>query len=347
MTEVASSNSKQRWPIVAIVIVLIVAVVGSLAWFMLARRGPAPIEEPLRIGLSPYLGTALLQIADEQGFFADEGLTVELVTYPNGRAAWQAALAGEVDVGTPFDAPAVLSAMAGDDIRILATLSFQAGETLVVGRTDRGIVSASDLAGMQVGLVEGSTSEYTLSVLLESEGLSFDDIVRVSLTPAETSDALIEGRVDAIAVWTPHWQVARDALGVENVTLMSPLNLLAIASLAATSDVVAARPDALEALLRGLLRAEALVYEQPDTAFDIVLARIGPPETDGHFREQWADLDLDVTLSHRALAALQNEAEWFATLDRFGPAPEDFLDVFEPSILRAVDPSAVTLPERP
>ena len=70
--------------------------------------------------------------------------------------------------------PASSGATTGQEFRNLAELARLQGHQQVIARTDTGITTVADLAGRNVGLLMGSSSQYELQLAMESVGLNSD-----------------------------------------------------------------------------------------------------------------------------------------------------------------------------
>ncbi|MBM4388060.1 MAG: ABC transporter substrate-binding protein, partial [Deltaproteobacteria bacterium] len=79
----------------------------------------------LRIGVSPEPSMALLFIAEERGFFRENGLAVELKFYPSGKRTLEGLFKGEVEMATPADTPVVFAGFERNDFRIAATANIR------------------------------------------------------------------------------------------------------------------------------------------------------------------------------------------------------------------------------
>jgi NitT/TauT family transport system substrate-binding protein len=138
------------------------------------------------------------------GFFAEEGLDVELVYTRGGSAALQALNGGAVDyAATSFDA--ALNAYAnGANIARFATtgqLPLFALATSTEGAD--GITSIADLRGRTIGVAALGTADHALALfLLDQAGISEDE-VRFATLGTNLFHALRLGQVDAGMVQEP------------------------------------------------------------------------------------------------------------------------------------------------
>lgn len=299
--------------------------------------------EKLTIAEAGTVVMGLLYVAQAQGFFKEQGLDVTLQRHPSGRDAIAAVLAGQADVATPYDGPAVMNINRGNPVRILGSLGMSPGETVVLARKDRGINTVTDLRGKRIGIIANSNPEYVLSLLLKGAGMRPDDIVRVPLAPPETATALVEGRVDAIATWVPNWQIAQTQLGPQATVTFTSDSYLEFATLSTSAAVLQARPAALVKMLRALVQAENYAGQHPAETLKIIETALSgkfPPEV---LQERWGNSQLQLRMDNRMQVSLQNQAAWFAQHAGIGQAPTDIRAFMADGPLRSVAPQNVTL----
>lgn len=103
----------------------------------------------------------------------------------------------KVDVAILGDFP-TLEAASTADILVLALVRQNFATT--VGPKGK---SLADMKGQRIGTATGTTGVFTLLQGLESVGLKEDDVKFVALPISELTDALLSGRVDAVALFEP------------------------------------------------------------------------------------------------------------------------------------------------
>ncbi len=136
---------------------------------------------------SPVL--ALVFIAEQKGFFADEDLEIDHLHFDLGRDALDAMLLRRADVSMAYLTPVALRSFETSEIRILTSLHHAHGNTAVVARIDRGIRSASDLRGKRVGVPRDTSAELFLQTLLTLSAVPPRDVEFVDVPPEELPDA--------------------------------------------------------------------------------------------------------------------------------------------------------------
>lgn len=143
----------------------------------------------------PYY--APLYLAQENGYFAEEGLNVEFY-YAAAADIVKNVAAGNVEFGFP-NADAVVAAKAqGIPVKVVHT-TYQEGLGAIIFGSDSGISTPADLKGKKVAVTSlGSANYFQLQAAMESAGLTIDDVQVEIVGTGAILTALTEGQVDAI-----------------------------------------------------------------------------------------------------------------------------------------------------
>jgi NitT/TauT family transport system ATP-binding protein/nitrate/nitrite transport system substrate-binding protein len=233
--------------------------------------------ERLRLGFIALDDAAPLIVAAARGYFADEGLEVELVR----EVSW-ATVRDKLDVGAldgaHLLAPMALAASAGGDLApLVAPLALNLnGPAVTLSSRLTGAVSTAHGAERLARLVarrreEGaspitlavvfpwSTHNYLLRAWLSRAGVDPDRDVRLTVaSPTRMTELLAEGVVEGFCVTEPWGAAAVEAgAGVTAVRASdlwprTPDKVFAVKAAWAAAD-----PARLQAVLRALLRAAA------------------------------------------------------------------------------------------
>ena len=181
---------------------------------------------PIRVGFIPIFAFAPFFVADQKGYFAEQGLTVELNRFTSGGPMVAPLSTGGLDVGGGETGPGLFNAVdQGLDIRVVSGMAAQPegfGAVPLLIRTalqESGeVTSPADLAGRKVAVnVLQGTAEYLLAKGLEQGGLTVDDVELVSIPFPEMPAALANDAVDAAIL--PH-PLASRAIGAGDAVVL-------------------------------------------------------------------------------------------------------------------------------
>lgn len=199
--------------------VLLAATLAALAGCQ--KQQPAGVTK-LTVLSMPYLGYAPLYIAQEEGYFAEQGLEVEFVTVTHTAQAVPLLVDGRLDVLAGFLTPGMLNAMArGADIKIVSDKDHIGGP----GEAYAGIVvrrdlvesgklrDVSQLRGLLLSCDPMAASRYLLDRTLEQGGLSPGDVRLAEMPSALRPEALARGTIDGFVAGEP-WITRAEGAGV-------------------------------------------------------------------------------------------------------------------------------------
>jgi ABC-type nitrate/sulfonate/bicarbonate transport system substrate-binding protein len=150
----------------------------------------------------PNANHAGLYLAQERGYYAEEGLAPEFYTPSDPTTVLQTVGAGRDDFGISYQTDVLLARAAGVPVvSILALVQTPLQGIMVLA--DSGITQPRDLSGKTVGYPGIPSQEAFLATMLEDDGASMDDVDLVNID-FNLVPGLISGQVDASlgAFWT-------------------------------------------------------------------------------------------------------------------------------------------------
>ncbi len=251
----------------------IAASLGLLSVFALSACSEAP-SDPLRVGINPWPGYGPLFLAAEKGFFAEEGVDVELVELTSLTDVRRAFERGQVD-GMTSSLVEVLDADRASDRRPVISLmtDYSNGADVVLARD--GIPDVATLRGKRIGLEASSLNRFVLSRALAAGGLTIADVQVVDLPQLAIQEAVVDGTVDAVVTYPP-MSVDIERTGMVSHVFSSadiPGEVADIVSFDRT--IVQHRPEDVDAFVRAWGRAVAYVENHPAEAHEIIGQYLG------------------------------------------------------------------------
>lgn len=311
-------------------------VVGLAAWLFLSAAAWA---EDIRLAQNASPISGVTMVAKAKGYFEDQGLDVEVLGFTSGRAALEAVIGGGAHIATTAEAPTTAAAMSGTPIAFLARTQYSDLKTLTATSSD--IDGIEDLEGKRIGYTAGTGGEVYSIKLLEAAGLTRDDVTLINLRPKEMAPAMSSGSIDAFNTWELHVANTQKALG-EQVKLIDTSGIYAETfNIVTMVDYLKSHPDVLERFMKALLKAEAYILENPDSAIQIIAKAASMPEKD--LAATWDDYVYQVVLDQRTVDVLTAHAQWrIESGNHAGPAEmPELKDFVFPGILKAVAPQRV------
>ena len=238
---------------------------------------PQPNPEKLDLAFcSQVLCVLPFEVARQRGFFAAEGLDVNLTYMRGGTQAMNALVANSVDwVGTGFDV-VVQTVAAGKDVMTIASTSRLPFFALAIGPRQN-IASIQDLAGKKIGVGNlGTTDHLMAQYLLKKEGVPLDSVEFVAAGP-NLYEQLNRGQLEAGMVQEPSLTLLERSGGKILVNFMrledsqkwlgGPYQFMGLHT---RPEVLQARPETAKKLIRALVKASRWTVASPGS--DVVKA---------------------------------------------------------------------------
>ena len=284
----------------------------------------------------------LVKIAQARGFFREEGLDVTLQLHSSGKAALRSLIDGKADLATAADTPIMFALMQGAQLSLITTIETSTKNAAIIARRDRGIGCAADLKGRRVGVTLGTNGDYFLDCYLTLQGMSRRSVELVDMAPEQMTDALIKGRVDAVSIWNPLASTLRSTLAERGIMLHDDNIYLETFNIVSLQGLTRQSPETIRRLLRGLLKAEQFVANNPEESRRIMSEFCGMDLN--LVTCVWEDFRYRLSLNQSLLVTLEDQGRWAM---RNGLTPRRELpDIFQTLYLdglKSVKPDAVRL----
>ncbi len=236
---------------------------------------------PLRVSLNAWPGYEDIYLADELGYFKDEGLDVKIIQFEalaEGRRAFES---DQVDI---LPATAVDLMMVNGSGRIkakaMAVVDYSnGGDAILAGEH---IKTPKDLKGKVVGLEVGSVNLFVLARALNKAGLSVKDIRVKNLAQNELIQILKKKELDAVVTYPPFMVEMLNDKGLKLNTLFTTKEIPGeVVDLIIVKDEdIKSRADDLRKFNRAFWRARAYANQNRAKANEIMAKRerISPQE---------------------------------------------------------------------
>jgi len=266
-------------------VLLIVVLGATLGGCSLGLQ--ASQDTSLKVGLLPIIDVLPFYVAQNKGYFEDEGLQVELVPVKSAQERDALIQAGEVD-GALTDLQGV--ALFDREESLLKTV-IKARKAYpdfphfrVVAAPGFEVNSPADLAGVPIGISQNTIIEYLTDRLVTAWGLPADQIAieEVSAIPVRF-ELLMEGQLKAALLPDPLAQAAI-AAGGSLIVDDTQFTQYSQSVLAFTAASLEAKPDTVRAFLRAWNKAVEDINQDPNAYRDVLIetTRV-PPNIQGTY----------------------------------------------------------------
>jgi len=223
------------------------------------------------------------ELARRQGYYADEGLEVELVYFRGGTAAMQALVGGAVDyAATSYDVAVAAFGRGANIVSFFSTGRLPFFALAVAPRVAGELRRLPDLRGRVIGVSALGNADHQLSVYLLTRAGVSRDAVRYAILGPNLYEALRLGHVDAGMVQEPAATLIERAGGKVLVNLMDPQQaqrylggLYAHMGVSVRREEWEERRQEMRSLARALRRALRLIrYGTPRLLVDALPAEL-------------------------------------------------------------------------
>lgn len=169
-----------------------------LSALLLAGATPAAAQDDLTLILDWFVNPnhGPIIVAQELGYFAEEGLEVEVIAPADPTAPPKLVAAGEADLAISYQPQQHLQVAEGLPLVRVGSLMPMPTNCVLV-RADSDIENIADLEGRKVGFSVAGVEEALLTKILAPAGLTLDDIEMVNVN-FSLAPALMSGQVDAV-----------------------------------------------------------------------------------------------------------------------------------------------------
>lgn len=229
---------------------------------------------PLTIGLMPDTDSIPFLIAREKGYFAEEGIEVNIEQYKSAMDRDAALQSGNLDGAVSDMLAATFSKAGGFDVKVT---SFTDGSYKLIAGRDENIKSVKELSGKDVSVSKNTIIEYVTDQILAKEGMNGDSINKVIIPQIPTRlEMLQNGKLAAATLPEPMASIAI-AGGSKFVTGSDELGInpgVILFTAKASED----KKQEIQAMYRAYNKAVKYLNDTPREEYiDLVIEKAGFP----------------------------------------------------------------------
>jgi NitT/TauT family transport system substrate-binding protein len=233
-----------------------------------------PTKLVVGLGYIPSVQFAPFYLAQQNGYYADAGLTVEFQNKIDPDLITLVG-AGSIDIGIGDGTSVIPAVSNGIPIEYIATL-YGKFPNVVFAKASSGITKALDLKGKKVGTPGRYGSGWImLQALLGSAGLTTDDVQIVEYPDFTQRAAVEQGAVDAATGFSNNEPVQLQLDGVAPSILTSDaITPLPGPGLIAATKTIDAKHDAIAAFVAATLQAMTEIQANPTAGLDAAIKSV-------------------------------------------------------------------------
>ena len=300
--------------------------------------------EKVTLGVESSLLPAAVWVAENKGYFQEQGLDLTIKEFDSGKASLVAMLEGDegIDISTVAPTPIMFNSFERQDFSIFAIFVYSYDDVKVIARKDKGITTAADLRGKKIGTPAGTTGQFFVEAFLIHNGLPSPEVEVIDIAPSDLPEALNSGQVDAIVIWEPHGYNAKKLLGDKAIRLPSSDVYKETFNFMVMNDFAEENPEVLKKFLRAVDKATTFIKNYKEESQDIVAERLN---MDREVMDVlWDEFVFEISLQQSLIVTLEDEARW-AIKNNLTDATEvpNYLDYIYLDALNELKPDAVNI----
>ncbi|HML24073.1 MAG TPA: ABC transporter substrate-binding protein [Aggregatilinea sp.] len=265
------SRVRNRVTVLALIALIVIGLL--IGTYVLTQEDETPAEQThvtLFLSYVPSVQFAPIYIAKERGYFADEGIDLEIENSFNEADGVQRLGSNDLQFGI-FSGEQVVLGRAQNLPLVYIMEWYHRFPVGIVSPVEQGITEPADLAGHIVGVPGPFGANYLgLRALLADADLTEADLGELRSIGFAAPEAICEGQVEAAAVY-----IANEPLTIEqqctevNVIEVSDYTNLVANGLVTNETTISDNPDLVRGMVRAILHGVADTLADPDAVFEV------------------------------------------------------------------------------
>ena len=232
------------------------------------------IDTPVTLGYSSWAGWWPWAIAEAEGLFSKHNLDVDLKWYDNYSTSMEDLAAGYIDGNCQTLNDTIsfaVDAVKGEVVVLVNDNS--AGNDKIIAAA--GIDEVKDLENKLVAVEAGVVDDFLLTLALEREGMSRDDVQILDLETGAAVEAFAAEQADAVGAFPPFWLTALKREGAKEITSSAEFPGAIPDLLVVTQELVDRHPEKVQALTDTWFDILDFMDSNPVRADEIMAERAG------------------------------------------------------------------------
>lgn len=165
-------------------------------------------DNKLRVGYVPIAVALPLLVANDEGYFQEQGFNVEMVRMTSSNELANAATSGQLDVSVvATNVMLDIGFVSKKKHSLIITNPYTNQEGYIADyilvKDPNVIKKLEDLKGKKIGIFPGSVIKVFCNLILQKYGLNKDDYQLIELAPQNWASALQTGQIDALSALEP------------------------------------------------------------------------------------------------------------------------------------------------
>ncbi|HVZ53432.1 MAG TPA: ABC transporter substrate-binding protein [Pseudolabrys sp.] len=248
----------------------------SALWFvlaaMLALPSMASAQDKVTVGMASGVNQVTSLVAEEKGYFKEEGLNVDRRPVPRGNLAVEAIAAGSMQFAEVSDVVFFSAVTKGIPLVALGAGSRGFTGKMVAAPDHKPVKTLADLKGERIGIQVGTGVDGLFKMLLEKEGLKESDYKVINVRVVDMPAAMTSSPrpFDVVFGWDPMMQrIVQAGKGKEIISAQQFQDMAGVTYpllLVADKNYIAKHHDTVQHFVNAYAKAQKYIRAHPDDA---------------------------------------------------------------------------------
>ena len=205
-------------------------------------------------------------VADQKGYYEDEGLKVTLLPFDYEHFPIEEVINGQADFGITGADELITARSQGKKVKALAVI-YQENPIVAYALESSGIKNPIDFIGKRIGMEQGVNVEAVIHAMLASQGINYQkDIEEIRIDYDATP--LIEGKVDIATGYITNEPIQAEEAGYK-VNIIAPYKYgikLYADVLFTTEEMIETKPEIIQGFVQATLKGWEYALSHQDEA---------------------------------------------------------------------------------
>jgi NitT/TauT family transport system substrate-binding protein len=291
----------------------------------------AQAQEKVTMGMSGWTGFQPLKLAELAGIFKKNGVDIEIRFIPPVQRSAALAAGSLNAAATTVDQHIVWTSAGIDTVQVALIDKSNGGDGLAVRNN---INSVKELKGKTINVDgPGTVQHFMLSYILEKNGMSIQDVIRVTLGAQPAAQAFVTGQSDAALTYEPYLSTIRAKPDSGKILVTSKEYPVVIDVLVFKRDFIAKNPKVVKATVDSFFQALDMIKNDPKKSYELMGSTVKQPGE--AFAKsaafiQWQDRDMNKAYyakEHKSFSDFAVRVLKFNRVIQKEPKPAEMIDL--------------------
>ena len=237
--------------------------------------GSALAQEKVTLGMSGWTGFQPLKLAEYAGIFKKNGVDIEIRMIPPVQRSAALAAGALNAAATTVDQHIVWTSAGINTVQVALIDKSNGGDGLAVRNN---INSIKELKGKTVNVDgPGTVQHFMLSYILEKNGMTMQDVVRVTMGAQPAAQAFVAGQSDAGLTYEPYLSTVRAKPDQGKIIVTSKDYPVVVDVLVFKKDFIDKHPKIVKATVDSFFEALDMIKREPAKAYEMMGSTVKQP----------------------------------------------------------------------